>query len=296
MSRRRKFIFQFDVNGTVMAKSDRSAGKGLAKCSYDALAKSAKYHRTWNAGASERSSYAHHLLEKFPGVRNKELRESLLEQFPTSFANGSWDVESQLEEERDRVKQTLTENPYVLLPSVRSFLEMLHKNKIPHHLVLRSFGTDISSCTEEISQLRQCSFEFAKFKNDTLVILNQQNSVVSDPIEIQHYINTTPYLAIQDEWKKWDAADNHRRYGKPFFFEVVPDPHDPSVDLVPVFFDDNIGPWESETSIVSLRGANHNQKREQLYDTQLFPVDTFQAVLDDEYYVRMFRDKILPSH
>lgn len=183
----------------------------------------------------------------------------------------------------DRAKVALANQKTLVFPSFYKFIDFLHGQNIPYTLVLRTFGTDIEDVAEELNDRLGSDFltRFLKFS---------EGKLLSEGTEIDFYStlkSSDRHIAIQDDWSWWFQHGEHYQYGKPFPVDKA----DGSIRSL--FFDDNasFNPQYPETNIVApINVSNHESlSLEEMIDQKyLFPVDSLEALCDEEYFIKLY--------
>jgi hypothetical protein len=267
----RTLILNLDVSGTLIFM-DLSANKDLKLCLNTLLAKNNYY--TWEKGGTMQSFYDF-AKEKYPN--DKKARVALLSNFFEKYKRTFPSLELDYLVLEDRAPK----NDQPIFSSFFMMLSELERQNIKYHIVLRSYGVHLKDVTNTLAREKGFSFKFAEFDNDKLIL--ESGKIIENHHEIAQYINETPFLAIQDHYESWEQAKNHWQFGKKFYFE-------PSDSILPLFFDDNIVLEMDENNNENIirpinlsTGDVHPNKL--VNETQIFKIDTYQAILDKWYYV-----------
>ncbi|MCH9614338.1 MAG: hypothetical protein SP1CHLAM54_17040 [Chlamydiia bacterium] len=163
--------------------------------------------------------------------------------------------------------ETIQDAPF---PSFLKFMDYLKDKDV--HLVFRTFGKDF----EKLGLEFETPVQYGKFIEGAL---HFGGEIYHEPSEWHQIFTSSRYFMIQDDFPYWHSHDEHASFGKPFIAIN-------SDECTSLFFDDNIVPnGEMERSIVMPFGAS---SKELIDQGQLIPVDTLQAIMDDDYFINHF--------
>lgn len=181
-----------------------------------------------------------------------------------------------------RALSKIQNNPF---PSFIKFLEFI-QDRIGKdvHLIFRSFGLDFDRVYPSFASFFSCEVVRAAFKQH---ILYFQDHKFSDPQDWISIFEKYPVMFIQDDFHYWNQHQEHATFGKPMPI---------SEDHKAFFFDDNLtldGSYARSivapihiTTKAMLSGEKLTQNK------ILNPVNTLDAILEEDYYIRVFQDAL----
>lgn len=276
-------ILNFDLNGTLLA-TDEAGGKTEECMLSELIAK--KTRSDWDDSKQNltyyeylKSSEASVMMTKQEAVQAKKQRKQKLCDFVQEYDQ---QFNGQLRQDMNAMSAALASQHTMVFNSFFALLHSLDQRQITYHIVLRTFGTDIKDVVPTLEKFLQCKFEVAEFKNDALQI-NEQT--ITDYQEMEQVMNGTVYLAVQDEHAPWFTHKEDWHYGKKFLMPT-------NLNQLSLFFDDNIEPPNSKNNIVQpIKVLNATDIEQidpgQLFNTQLFRVDTEMAIIDKNYFINL---------
>lgn len=213
--------------------------------------------------------------------------------------------------------------PEIIFDSFFNNFDFYKANSIDYHIVFRSFGKDIDTAVRITENRLGVKFRKAKFFGKALYLFAEDKPVsysdkrlldladsktssqkvneiladlkhegiiekeIVDFHEIQKVLTETKYLAVQDHHAAW-ASNEDWFNGKMFFF---PETNSLGQEILPTFRDDNIEGAESDKGIVHPIRYDKNVKSwisvhpRSLLDSQLFSVNTEDAMMDKNYFI-----------
>lgn len=292
-------LLHFDVNGTLILK-DTSKHADDGQMLTSVLAENT--YAVWDQAHGRMSfkEYVYNIL--LPGDKSdqalKKERQSVVGRFFEWMEERNHPVREKALAERERIKEKFTDPEtrkinFTVFMSFYQLLEKLRANKIPFVIILRTFGDDLKEVTEEIGT-HPLGVRFArwgKFDGENLQ-LDKEGTVDTVSKIFDTFLKSQEHFAIRDNWKKWNSDGERGRSGKPFVFDLDGNRHE--VRNLSLFFDDNITGEEKDiVNPVEIHGRKVSGK--DLQDKQVFRVNTVQAMLDDDYYVKMVRQAFLQN-
>jgi len=268
-----RLILNFDINHTMIA-TDAAAGSNLDEGIASIVAK--EHRGIWAPNQKSPLSYYDYVKSSYP---DKELRKKMLLQFVSSGLSPN------AQEDFAHIRSKLTAQPTEVFSSFFQMIAYLNENNIKYNIVLRTFGSDLEATIKVLSTELRVTFATARFQNGKLIL--SSGIILQDPQKIFHYMSATPYLAIQDEYEPWHAAQEHWSAGKLFYLNDDEDRN----NILPLFFDDNIEAAPAENNIVC---PIHRISGEKIYpgayyNKQLFKVETYQAIINDGYFINLVK-------
>lgn len=280
------YIFHFDVNRTLIF-SDVVQKQSPEDVIVNGLADRLEYR--WDDTLTHPLNYTNYVkYHLFPNPdKSKEIKQKQKDQ-TTRFLQFLEETKHPLfpEAQRlfDRAKKALENKKTLVFTSFYKFLEYLQKNNITYTLVFRTFGSDIGDVAAEFNELLGNQFltDFQKFN---------QGKFCSNGIDQDFYTyvkEANHHIAIQDDWNWWFKHGENYQYGKPFPIDF----DDRSV--CSLFFDDNATlnrdhPENNIVAPIDIRKAKEFSPEELVARKQLFPIDTLEALCNDNYFIELFQ-------
>ncbi len=274
----------FDINGTVIAV-DFAVERTVLEEQYlqDFLSK--KISAIWETGQKE-MTYMEYLKTKYPAreLLRKNLKSELYHMFEKMKIINHTDQEKYknvYEIALEKLKILREENRHVF-PSVFRLLDQLQQSHIQATIFLRTFGSEGPLVAEEISQ------KFPDIQFQKPIDLGKEK--IKLPI---HSLQDNGHQIIIDDFKQWNENGRKKEYGKPF-------PVYEESDKISLFFDDNIITDENDCEINNIVNPyNPNTENSvavgSLIGRCIFRVDTLEAILNDEYFVDIFKKALFSN-
>ena len=182
---------------------------------------------------------------------------------------------------------------FTVFPSFYVMLERLRKMNIPFTIILRTFGSDLPEVVKEIEEHRSGVkiTRWAKFEGKNFSIEGKETiKNVEEHVEeiFDLFLTSKQHFAVRDDWFKWNQDGERGQSGKPFPYDSSGNRRE--VRNLSVFFDDNItGDEQDIVQPCEIVGKTAPTKA--LLDKLIFPVNTQEAMSDDNYYI----DRVLQA-
>lgn len=286
-------LLHFDVNETLIS-SDRAGNKTIDDVLNELLSK--KYSAVWDDTLNESMTfekYVHKIVypipeedgDAYPGLgRKNELhkkRNWMCRHFIDYLKEHNHPLYEEVVKEHDDVLLVLRGSEGRVFPSFYRLLAELDEKQISYSIILRSFGLEIFEIRSEMEAFYNLNFDHSgKFSGGILHLEGLEPLTCHQ--EIYKILKSRGHIAIQDDWNHWAAYGFSSKYAKLFVYD--PDDH----ETLSIFFDDNILN-EEVTNIIApshATGGDAASISELAERGQLVRVDTLQAILDDNYYVK----------
>ena len=112
-------------------------------------------------------------------------------------------------------------------------------------------------------------------------LLNGQKIVLSRWVKLT--LTSEGHFAVQDDWPYWNQHQEKGEYGKPFLFDFSETSE--RVRSHSLFFDDNIT-GEEEDIVKPCEIGGQTISTQALCGRIIFSVNTVEAILDDDYFIK----------
>jgi hypothetical protein len=96
-------------------------------------------------------------------------------------------------------------------------------------------------------------------------------------------LDSEKHFAIQDDWSYWNQHQERGQYGKPFLYDLSGTSG--TLGNLSLFFDDNVTGDEHLDIVHSCEITGKVISTKALCDRFIFPVNTMEAMLDDNYFI-----------
>ncbi len=278
-------LIHFDINGTLTLKDSTKTAKDGKKVSNEYMILSALAESTaaiWDPNYPNMpfKDYVYTVLA--PGDKNdveiKEKRQSIISNFIPWLQKNNHPAFFKVQYEYEKLIRTF---PFELdiFNSFYTLIQRLNELKIPHTIILRTFGSDLESTIKEIENNERIpGIRFARIIHLKNAPLTEQK--VHDLF--MNFLTLSNFIAVQDDWHKWSKDGEMGRSGKPFIYDSTGTFIKKTLSL---FFDDKIT-GEEKDIINPLDISGSCAPTQILKGRMLFPVNTTKAALDEEYYIR----------
>lgn len=300
-------LIDFDLNGTIILQ-DSSKGAGWQQMLISALAKNTFYDWDGKHGALSYKDYVDNVL--MPGDKSdqplKKKRLKVIDKFLHFLVASKHPLKNDVLADYVQIKTKFTDavtgkiQPKVF-PSFYKLLEKLKALNIPYVMKLRTFGDDRKHVAEEIER-HPSGIKFArwgKFAGQKLQLEGEGEFAGADNI-FNLFVTSKAHFAIQDDWPSWNKSGELGTSGKPFIFDsqghkiVVCDALGKKREMrvLELAWDDNATGQKKDifnTLDISAKQASTND----LLHKQIFPVNTEQAMKDDNYFINDLRKALL---
>lgn len=288
-----KVIFHFDVNRTILA-DDPAGGKTIQDAILHSLADA--YKDRWDARVQEPISYGDYVKEyvmpetpenakdKAAKIALKKARNEKVNQFLTYLQEYNHPSYAKAQDEFTRMNEKLTTSNSIVFDSFYNAVHYLKEKGIPHTVILRTFGEDLPRVTADINKKLKIEFftTTGHFKEGKLYV----NGVcLETPAQQYAFFKTHEgNCALQDNFHDWNKTGELQESSKQFALDLT------DSDAISLFSDDNINPaLHSKKNIVNPVDAKTGVSLsvpELIKLGHLMVVDTVQAVLDEDYYIK----------
>jgi hypothetical protein len=173
---------------------------------------------------------------------------------------------------------------FPIFPSFYVMMDKLREKKIPFTIILRTFGSDLPEVMKEIEE-HPSGVKFshtAKFEGPKLTIDGKRT--IEKTAEIfDVLLNSEEHFAIQDDWIYWNRNKEQGLYGKPFQYDFYGT--SAKVENLSLFFDDNITGDQILDIVNPCEISGLKIPTKELCERFIFPVNTLEAMLDDNYFI-----------
>lgn len=290
-----RLLLNFDVNGTLILKD--TSKKASDECMLiSALAENT--FASWEEGYESMSfkQYVYNVL--LPGDKSdpqlKRERQKIVATFLQWLSEKSHPALSSVLEDYHKIKDKFTdpktkEVNFTVFPSFYLMLEKLRSMNIPFTIILRTFGGDLPEVVKEIEDHHSGLkiSHWAKFEEINLN--SEEKKTIKKAEEVfDTFLSSDGHFAIQDDWLKWNQDGERGRSGKPFLYDISGRRR--NIKNLSLFFDDNIT-GEEQDIVRSCEITGKNVPAKSLLGQLIFPVNTKEAMLNDDYYI----DRILQA-
>ena len=281
-------LIHFDINGTLTLKDSTKTAKDGKQVSNEYMILSALAESTvavWNPNYPKMpfKDYVYNIL--VPGDKSntqiKEQRQAIISNFIPWLRENHHPALFKVQYEYQQLIRTFTDiytNTLELeiFNSFYTLIQKLNELKIPHTIILRTFGSDLDTTVREIENNERIpGIRFSTKINLKDATLTDQNVHAL----FMNFLSSTHYMAVHDDWVKWSQDEERGRSGKPFIYNSL------DRKTLSIFFDDKITGEEKDIiNPVDISGSKATTK--DLKGRMLFPVNTTKAALDEEYYIR----------
>ncbi len=280
-------ILHLDINKTLIATdkaanldSDKVITYSLACFTFD----------TWDESIEEPISYTEYVkFHKVPNPNHdkkvKKEQYKTISRFLDYLEKNNHPAFEKVQEQFLQAKEKLASMDQTVFPSFYKLLEYLDAENIPYTLVMRTFGSDGPSVASEINEtlgipLIKYSYRMKKGKIET------ERGFFDLHTFIQFH---KEHCLIQDDWKWWFSHGENARYGKPF-------PLFQEGNIRSLFFDDHAQVLLSQPNknivAATLEDGSFKEPHELIENKLLFPVNTVEALLDEEYFIKKVKESL----
>ncbi|MDE3045381.1 MAG: endonuclease/exonuclease/phosphatase family protein [Verrucomicrobiota bacterium] len=271
-----RLILNFDLNGTlILHDSSKNVSRDymiLSALADNTFAKWDEQH-----GTMSYKEYAYQVL--CPGDKSdpiiKEERKKIIGTFLERVREHV--ISSTVVEQFKNIKEKFTDSKRNIFPSFYALMAKLREMNIPFTIILRTFGNDLPEVVKEIEEHSpEVKFRhWAKFEDAKFILDGKETAMKAGEI-FQTF--SKHHLAVQDDWKTWNKNQERGDHGKPFFY-------DRSGECLSLFFDDNATGIDQDI-VNPCEVTGQNLPKKDLMGQLIFPVNTKEAMLEDDYYVK----------
>lgn len=172
-------------------------------------------------------------------------------------------------------------------------LEKLRSLNIKFIVKLRTFGKHLDDVTKAI-EAHPSGIKFKRigsFSGKILSLIGEESIDKADRI-FHEFLTSQEHFALQDDWKKWNAAKEHGSSGKSFIYDSTGKKYE--ISNLSLFFDDNITGEEFDiVNPIDISGRELSGK--ELLDRMLFKVNTVEAIKNDGYFLQLVQKALLAN-
>jgi hypothetical protein len=279
-SRYPHLILHFDINRTLVA-FDGIQQKGESDIVIKTLAE--QVEALWDDTLTHPISYAdyiyYHLLPnpKRSAKIKAEQRDQVY-RFIETLKETDHPLYPEVERRFEEAMASLKSHSTLIFPSFYKLVDFLKEERISYTLVLRTFGGDAKALATELNDRLHGPF--------LVDISSYAEHHFESQEEFYYYLKDAGHhLALTDNWRDWLAHGEEWMHGKPFPIN----PNDKTV--LSLFFDDHARlslehPQKNAIAPYDLsQGQIHPE--EAIRRSCLFPVDTLEALSNENYYVEL---------
>lgn len=288
-----QLILHFDINKTLILK-DSSKGIESEEMLTSLLAEFT--YGQWDNihGRMSYTEYVERVLlpddSKDPQRKMKRTRKTC--EFLNWLQAVKHPLQQEVFEKRDMMKRKFTdpvtgELKFCVFQSFYKLIQHLQATNRRFVVSLRTFGDDLEEVVDEIGShpLGIKITRKASFVNKELHLEGASTVKKAETI-FETFLQSQEHFAIQDNWKEWNSDGGHARSGKPFFYDASGKWHD--VSNLSLFFDDNFS-GEERDILNPIEVSGKQVTGGELKGKMLFTVNPIEAVLDDDYYIKLVK-------
>lgn len=281
-------LLNFDVNGTIIL-NDSTKNVSDEHMIINAIAESTIGKWDTRSEPMPFNQYVDNVL--LPGDKSnaklKKERQKVIGGFLKWLADHAHPMQNTVLIEFDEMKKKLAlikqdKADQDVFPSFYVMLEKLRQMNIPFTIILRTFGTDLQKVVQEIEE-HPLGLKFsnsAKFHGGNFT-LNGKKTIKKVDEVFNLFLNSNEHFAVQDEWSTWNQDGERSRSGKPFIYDIT---RKAKIKNLSLFFDDNITGKEMDI-VRPCEISNNNFLTGDLLNKLLFPVNTKEALLNENYFI-----------
>lgn len=283
-----KLILHFDINRTILS-NDVATGKTTDDILLQALTE--KYQDRWDESLCEPIPYSEYIKLRFPGSGAQAKTDRALQSsaFIEYLRENNHPYLRAVETEFHTLRNKIKKNGDIF-SSFYKLIDYLDKEKIDYSIILRTFGIDVDKVVRMVNHKMSTQFFSSKGKYHKGSLRLENGRCITEIDQIYAIFKNSSHLAIQDDWFEWDSHQMHRHYSKRFPVDLE------DLGTVSMFFDDNIlldphseknivGPIDVKTGLPAEMGPL-------LENQHLVPVDTLEAIYDDDYFIKKVKAAI----
>ncbi len=268
-----KLMLHFDLNKTLVLK-DTSKGMNEEAMIISLLAEFT--FAEWDA-VHGRMSYKDY-VSKILAPGDKARRDEYIGQFIERLRMTRHPLLDDVLKRQETLRQ---KNSGGIFSSFYALVRELKRIHVPCVFLLRTFGNDLQEVVDALAAhpdgiqvTRKVSFKNGQ--------LHEGDKVISKTEEIfATFLQSEENFACQDSWKEWDSDGGRARSGKPFPFDASGRWN--NIQNLSLFFDDNYTGGEKDiVRPLEISGQDR-------HDTFIFTVNPIEAMVDDEYYVKLVK-------
>lgn len=290
-----RLLLHFDLNGTLTLR-DTSKQVHDEYMLISALAETT--FSSWN-GEKSTSFKQYVYSDLFPGDKSdqelKKQRQKVVGEFVDWLREKDHPALASVEKTYRTVREKFTDPEtgkmnFTVFPSFYVMMDRLREDEVPFTIILRTFGRDLADVMREIEE-HPSGVKFshrAKFNGSTLAIDGERTIETAREI-FDLFLHSERHFAVQDDWSYWNKNQERGKYGKPFFYELSG--ASGKEGNLSLFFDDNITGDEHLDIVSPCEVTGETIPTRALCDQVLFPVNTVEAMLDDNYFI----DRVLKA-
>ncbi len=288
-----RLLLNFDVNGTLILK-DTSKGSDNEHMLISALAEAsfAKWEEQLETMSFKEYVYSVLHAGDKSNPELKKARQKTIGAFLHWLDQNSHPAQQTVFDNYLKIKEKFTDSDsntvnFSVFPSFYRMVDKLREMNVSFSIILRTFGGDLPEVTAEIGShpsgvkfTRRGKFEESKLKFEGEQALEKAEDI------FDLFLNSQEHFAVNDDWFTWNNNREVGQSGKPFWFDGSANNGTNSgrVKSLSLFFDDNItGKEQDIVRPCEISGVDVSS--EALCGKLIFPVNTKDAILDDNYYI-----------
>ena len=284
-------LLHFDLNKTIVA-FDTSLGKTREDVIIHCLADT--YTDKWSPEVQTPISYSDYvkgylLRGPITDPDLKKARDRKISEFLLFLQSTNHPLYEKVRREYDHALAALTSQKTIVMSSFYSLVDFLQKNGYTFSIIIRTFGTDYDRACPEIEQRAHIHFSKKGHFQKGILFVDGDGSL-SQPKEFYDVLMKNQHVVIHDDWLWWAEHGETQPYGKPFPVDMG------DKKTLSLFFDDNIFTEEhSERNIVNPIDVTTNKALDVfrlIRERRIFPVETLQAIENDDYYVSLVKEAL----
>lgn len=280
-------IIHMDVNRTIISHDSTQAYSPedfVNVC----LAKSTK--ACWDPTIEEPIDYYSYVyLHLLPGDRSDSLlrkkRRETIHSFSETIAHSEAPFAPALLEKYEAMVTAVRSVGKNVFPSFYALVKYLEDKNVSYTILLRSFGNDLQSVLQELSQTLNISeIPLFKMQGNTLLV----EGLPYPHTSVVKHAKKYRFVGVQDDFFYWNTHNESKEYGKIFPL---------SNEDISLFFDDNVEEKGGEKNIICPYLLTTNSSIPILPLIQsghIVRVDTLEALTNTEYFIERLQ-KVIPE-
>lgn len=234
--------------------------------------------------------------EKIDHVKKQIIKD--LAKLRESDENGFEETRKKILQDNMQMHEKLVQQPHTIFPSFFRLIEWLKTKKNVHfHIIFRTFGNDAQKVVIELEKRfpEERFTHTGKYLNGKWLmtsIHDNKQHVLEKASDVYRYFKSNQYqhLALQDDWKEWNAHQENESHGKRFLVKLN------SKNTHTMFIDDNIE--EDGTTGKNIVTAINVENDSSISIDSLIAkktvvrTDTITAICDDDYFVKIVQESL----
>lgn len=278
-----KLIVHMDVNKTIIAQ-DLGNNKQLDDVLIECIAKECTGR--WSPVLSADMTYVQYVKDYLaPGEKSdrqvRSKRNELIHAFFDFLKEIGDDRRDALQNKRAQLKRKIEAQPGIIFQSFFNLIIYLENANINYSIILRSFGQELGTVTQEMVDRAGIRFEWkGRFIAGALHLTSHttgERIVLNSLQEMYAFFKTHKNIYIRDDFKLWNDNHEQAEFGKLFPVDLA----DTAVKTI--FFDDN-----ADESIINPRAVSSGEfmcSNDLGGSAAVYLVDTLQAIENDHYFI-----------